>query len=122
MTTKKPRGMTKMHDRRNNCYPKAREWSGCAWEVNSIYHAKSAAKRSEIKGTDNVHRGPLQSYGDRNNWNGKENILFNWSLTLWQINGHINYQFISRIDNLKFEKFSQTCGFFNFSSTSNGIA
>lgn len=77
MTTKKPRGMTKMHDRRNNCYPKAGEWSGCGWEVNSIYHAKSAAKRSEIKGTDNVHRGPLQVYGDRNNWNGKENILFN---------------------------------------------
>ena len=53
-----------MHDRRNNCYPKAGEWSGWAWEVNSIYHAKSAAKRSEIKGTDNAHRGPLQAYGE----------------------------------------------------------
>ena len=77
MTTKKPRGMTKMHDRRNNCYPKDREWSGCAWEVNGIYHAKSAAKRSKIKGTDDAHEGTLQAYGDRNNWNGTENILLN---------------------------------------------
>lgn len=63
-----------MHDRRNNCYPKAGEWSGWAWEVNSIYHAKSAAKRSEIKGTDNAHRGPLQAYGDRKT--GTEKKIF----------------------------------------------